>query len=309
MAIIQKRALVGSINPDGIFVHETFDPNTDVFVGPDGTPVSAGGTNINNIENIYATEADRLAGVYTAGDVGKIYIQASDNTLWLLTNHDPQTWLLLGGADQVFNYVFVDDSDRSSHTYTTADVGKIARQTIDNTLWVLVEVDGEGNGTWVQILTSSIIGQPNGVAGLDGSGKVPETQIPSLDATKVTTGIFDIGRIPAAALERLVQVTNQAARFALTTTTVQLGDTVKQLDTGSMYIVIDVANLSNAAGYAEYTAATAAAVPWSGVTDKPNTFPPDEHNHTLVTAATTAHGIRIGAPDTPANGEVWIELA
>jgi hypothetical protein len=86
--------------------------------------------------------------------------------------------------------------------------------------------------------------------------------VPILDGS----GLLAIGVIPPAALERLVIVADQAARYALTTATVQLGDTVKQTDTGVMYFVKDEANLGNAAGYSEYTAGTAAAVAASGIT-------------------------------------------
>jgi hypothetical protein len=98
-----------------------------------------------------------------------------------------------------------------------------------------------------------------------------DTDIPNLDAAKITTGVFDIARMPPKAIERLVTVANQTARYALTTATVQLGDTVKETDTGLMYIVKDEANLGNANGYEVYTASTASAVPWSGVTSKPTT--------------------------------------
>lgn len=98
-----------------------------------------------------------------------------------------------------------------------------------------------------------------------------DQSVANIDASKITSGVLDIARIPAAALERLTQVANQAARFALTTDSVQLGDTVKQLDTGIMYVVVDTANLNNVKGYVEYTAGTAAAVPWTGVQDKPTT--------------------------------------
>lgn len=94
----------------------------------------------------------------------------------------------------------------------------------------------------------------------------------NIDAEKVISGVLDIARIPQAALERLTQVPNQAARFALTTDTVQLGDTVKQLDTGIMYVVVDTTNLENESGYVSYAAGTAASVPWSGVTGKPTTI-------------------------------------
>jgi hypothetical protein len=94
-------------------------------------------------------------------------------------------------------------------------------------------------------------GSANGVATLDSSSLVPITQI------------------PPAALERLVVVANQTARYALTTSTVQNGDTVKQTDTGEMWFVVDQTNLSNSAGYSVYTAGTASSVPYSGVTGVP----------------------------------------
>ena len=95
------------------------------------------------------------------------------------------------------------------------------------------------------------------------------TSSSNLDASKLTSGTVDIARLPQGALERLVKVANEAARYALTTADVQLGDTVQQLDTGIMYVVTDADHLDSAAGYTEYTAGTAASVPWSGVTGKP----------------------------------------
>ena len=73
----------------------------------------------------------------------------------------------------------------------------------------------------------------------------------------VIEGTLNVSNIPPAALERLITVANQTARFALTKTQVQNGDTIKQIDTGVMYLVIDDTNLNNAAGYTEYTAGTA----------------------------------------------------
>ena len=89
------------------------------------------------------------------------------------------------------------------------------------------------------------------------AGTLAAARIPNLDASKITTGTISIDRLPAGALERLVVVANQAARFALTTSHVQLGDTVKQEDTGLMYYVTDASKLNSAAGYEEYTAGTA----------------------------------------------------
>lgn len=86
------------------------------------------------------------------------------------------------------------------------------------------------------------------------------------------SALIPIGLIPSAALERLVIVADQAARFALTTANAQNGDSVKQTDTNVMYYVKDDTNLGNAAGYEVYAAGTAAAVAWSGVTGTPTTL-------------------------------------
>ncbi len=121
-----------------------------------------------------------------------------------------------------------------------------------------------------------------------GSTALSATDIPDFDAAKVTSGVLDIARIPAAAIERLVPVADQTARYALTSAIVQLGDTVKQLDTGIMYVVVDTANLANSAGYSEYTAGSAATVPWSGVSSKPTTL--TGYGITDAAAQTHTHG-------------------
>jgi len=94
-----------------------------------------------------------------------------------------------------------------------------------------------------------------GSANFDGSGNVSIT-IPSIDATAVT-GTLPLSAIPQGALERMVTVTDRAARLKLTASQVQLGDTVKQSDTGVLYIVVDESKLNQDAGYQEYKAGTA----------------------------------------------------
>jgi hypothetical protein len=67
-----------------------------------------------------------------------------------------------------------------------------------------------------------------------------------------------LSMLPTGVKERVAVVADETARFALTTDTVQLGDCVKQNDTGVMYFVIDEANLGNANGYEVFAAGTAA---------------------------------------------------
>ena len=110
--------------------------------------------------------------------------------------------------------------------------------------------------------------------------KHKDEDIESISASKIT-GTISIENIPKAALERCVPVTNDEARFALTTDTVQLGDTVKVENTGLMYLVVDESKLNSEDGYQPYTAAAAASVPWTGVTGKPEKFTPDTHTHTI----------------------------
>lgn len=94
-----------------------------------------------------------------------------------------------------------------------------------------------------------------GSANFDGSGNISIT-IPSIDAASVT-GVLPLNTIPHGALERLVHVANKTARFQLTNTQVQTGDSVIQDDTGVMYIVVDDTRLNADAGYQEYKAGTA----------------------------------------------------
>lgn len=85
-------------------------------------------------------------------------------------------------------------------------------------------------------------------------------------ASTITSGVFDISRIPIAALERMVVVADQTARYALTTAQVQNGDTVLQTSPNTeMYFVVDDSNLGNAAGYQIYNATAI----WASISGKP----------------------------------------
>lgn len=109
--------------------------------------------------------------------------------------------------------------------------------------------------------------------------------ITDIDASKIKSGTIDIDRLPKGAIERMVYVKDDAARFALTTNTAQNGDTVKVRSTKKMFYIIDDTKLSSEAGYEPYTAESASAVPWSGVTGKPTTFTPETHTHAISEVA------------------------
>lgn len=111
----------------------------------------------------------------------------------------------------------------------------------------------------------------------DGTGEVA-LNVTALDASKIT-GVISIDNLPAAALERLVVVENEAAMLALTADDVQVGDSV-QIGDGLMYRVIDASKLGTMEAFKVYTAGSAASVPWEGVTGKPTEFTAAPHTHT-----------------------------
>lgn len=101
-------------------------------------------------------------------------------------------------------------------------------------------------------------GGASSTASFDGSSNIA-ISLSQVDASIVSKGTLPLSVIPQAALERLVKVASEAARYKLTTNDVQLGDSVLQTDTNVMYIVVDTANLANANGYQEYKAGSAAS--------------------------------------------------
>ena len=110
-----------------------------------------------------------------------------------------------------------------------------------------------------------------GIGAAAASHKHQSDDIVSLDAGKLT-GTISIDRLPAGALERCIVVADDTARKALTVDKAQMGDTVKVTATGRMYMIVDETKLDQDAGYVEYSAGSAASVPWSGVTGKPDTL-------------------------------------
>lgn len=150
--------------------------------------------------------------------------------------------------------------------------------------------------------TIALSGAVSGSASSDfGSNITISTTLANFDASKITSGTIDIDRLPKAALERMVVVADDTARFKLTTATAQVGDTVKVTATNKMYLVKDDSKLSTEAGYEPYTAGSASSVPWSGITGRPSTFAPP------TSSASVLGGIKVGYTTSGKNYKVQVD--
>ena len=128
-------------------------------------------------------------------------------------------------------------------------------------------------GTATTLKTARNIALTSGATGsasFDGSKDI-SIEVTALDPEKIS-GTIPISKLPAGALERLYEVDTDADRLALTVDEVQNGDVVAVNDTGLMYFVKNDSKLGTASAaeaFKQFTAGTASAVDWSGVTNKP----------------------------------------
>lgn len=173
---------------------------------------------------------------------------------------------------------------------------------IDLTKYAL-KTDNAPTATKLQAArTIALSGAVTGSVSSDFGGNVTiSTTLANFDASKIAFGTISIDRLPKAALERLVVVADDTARFALTTATAQSGDTVKVTSTGKMYLIKDESKLNSEDGYEPYTASQASSVPWSGVTGKPSTFTPP------TSSATVLGGIKVGYTTSGKNYKVQLD--
>lgn len=173
---------------------------------------------------------------------------------------------------------------------------------IDLTKYAL-KTDNAPTATKLQAArTIALSGAVTGSVSSDFGGNVTiSTTLANFDASKIASGTISIDRLPKAALERLVVVADDMARFALTTATAQSGDTVKVTSTGKMYLIKDESRLNSEDGYEPYTASQASSVPWSGVTGKPSTFTPP------TSSATVLGGIKVGYTTSGKNYKVQLD--
>lgn len=173
---------------------------------------------------------------------------------------------------------------------------------IDLTKYAL-KTDNAPTATKLQAArTIALSGAVTGSVSSDfGRNVTISTTLANFDASKIASGTISIDRLPKAALERLIVVADDTARFALTTATAQSGDTVKVTSTGKMYLIKDESKLSSEDGYEPYTASQASSVPWSGVTGKPSTFTPP------TSSATVLGGIKVGYTTSGKNYKVQLD--
>jgi len=180
------------------------------------------------------------------------------------------------------SYNDLDDKPVIPSASTTSDTPKVASTAAVGTSAAYARADHvhpaqtsvSGNaGTATKLANARNIALTSGATGsasFDGSKDI-SIEVTALDPEKIS-GTIPISKLPAGALERLYEVDTDADRLALTVDKVQNGDVVAVNDTGLMYFVKDDSKLgttSAAEAFKQFTAGTASAVDWSGVTNKP----------------------------------------
>ena len=214
---------------------------------------------------------DGTAGLtWTLSEIGAAAEDHNHDSAYLGINANAASATKLATAQSIT----IGDADPKSFDgtagliWTLSDIGAAAENHNHDSAYLGINANAVSASKLNSPVEIGLSGVTATAQSFDGSANIiiPITSIPS----SLLTGVIDLSLIPAGALERMVVVANDTARFALTTTEIQVGDIVKVQDTGLMYYVKDQSNLSNDNGYEVYTAGYATSVPWSGVTNKPN---------------------------------------
>lgn len=204
------------------------------------------------------------------------------------------------------NYFVLQSSTDTIDTWT--DALKFGNRTLDATFAGKVTAasfvgNASSSSKWATARTITLTGGATGSVSIDGSEnknlevtvtndghRHSNSTIDSLDASKITSGTISISRLPQGALERLVVVADDTARFKLTTSNVQLGDVVKVTATDVMYFVKDTANLGNANGYELFAAGRAASVDWANIQNVPTLSLAGDATGTIDLSGVAANG-------------------
>ena len=208
-----------------------------VYIAPDGTDTVQGDVKLSDATN---SSLDAASGMTAATPKAVKAVQDSANNKLDKVSSSDQTVV----SKVTFNNAIVVNQGVTvpSGYYFTGNLqgNATTATTLQNSRQISVKI---GNGT-------------AGTANFNGGANAAIT-IPQVDASVVTTGTLPLSVLPQGALERLIKVADEEARFALTTDDVQLGDSVLQIDTDTMYIVVDTSHLNSEEGYEEYAAGTA----------------------------------------------------
>ena len=125
-------------------------------------------------------------------------------------------------------------------------------------------------------------------------------------------GLIPVSQIPPVVIERLVKVADDTARFALTTATVQNGDTVQTIDNNKMYAVIDDTHLDSEQGYQVYVAGMAARAVGDQNGNTIDTMyatiasVSDVLSHISFDSSSKHYYLQQTQPSSPQDGDIWI---
>ena len=92
----------------------------------------------------FAIEALRLAEEVTAEDVGKVAFQQLPSSSWVLTNHNPKAWALVGGGS--FRWKVDNLTALTALSVSVADRGELAFVRNTNSIYLRSQSD-----TWIAI--------------------------------------------------------------------------------------------------------------------------------------------------------------
>lgn len=236
------------------------------------------GTNLTSIDGILSLSKENVVDALGFIPSNANYGPATDTEPGLLS---PELKRKLDGIEdgaQVNTVFGVKGSSEVTFRVGNISISKenIGLGDVDNTADAVKRVAS------AKKLTSPINMSVSGAASsdvsvFDGSSDI-SLNITQLDATKLK-GLIPIESVPKSALERLYPVVDDDARFSLTKDDVQNGDVVKVQSTGYIYFVVDDTKLSSEAGYQTFKVGSASSVEWTGVLNKPPTYPASPHTH------------------------------
>ena len=203
----------------------------------------------NNIASTYATKTENNTKLSAAGDTleGKLLVGGSNIGIF---NAD--------GSGTILGY----NNNISSGTSVGANSETVIRSGEAENLYHMLYVGGTkytilDSGNFTNFIVPDTIGAQAAGNYANAAHTHANADITSIDAGKITSGTISISRLPAGALERLVVVADDTARYALTSSDVQAGDTVKVTSTGLMWFVVDTSKLTSDSGYVKYSAGAA----------------------------------------------------